>query len=170
MGRSVMTLSGAEAIAYSEFAPDEDNYRDIWYDELKDGFVDPLDDFESWMYKRWELDSEDAWEELVNDYQEQVCEMWPSFEPVEDEWVGQELHVIARNRHSIVTISEYSGIIALCLGADYDRSEFWADPSEIAGIGRAWRQRIAERFEKLGTLNKVGTFSNGSSVYQEVTK
>lgn len=172
MGRSVMTLSGAEAIAYSEFEWDEDSYREIWHNELKDGFVDPLDDFEAWVYKRWADDSEFEWDDLVSNYQEQVCKMWPSFESVEDEWVWDqpEIRIIARNRHSIVTISEYSGIVALCLGADYDRSEFWADPSELAGIGKAWRQRIAERFEKLGTPNKVGTMSNGSSVYQEVTK
>lgn len=172
MGRSVMTLSGADAVAYSEFGPDEDSYRDIWHDELKDGFVDPLDDFESWMLKRWEDDSEDAWDELISDYQERICETWPSFQPVKDwVWNEPELRVIARNRHSIVTISEYNGVVALCLGADYDRSEFWADPSELAGIGKAWRTRIAERFiREFGSLSKVGTFSNGSSIYREVTK
>ena len=168
MGRSVMTLSGADAVAYSEFGPDEDSYREIWHDELKDGFVDPLDDFESWMFKRWGEDSEDDWDELVSDYRKRICELWPSFEPVEGEWVGDELRIIARNRHSIVTISEYSGIVALCLGPDYDRREFFADPSELAGISKHWRQQIAERFEReFSTLNKVGTMSNGSSVYTQ---
>ena len=131
MGRSVMTLSGAEAIAYGEFAPNPDYYSDLYSEDIAEGIIEKDDDFEDYMHRRFERDSEYEWDALVRFYQEQVCEMWPSFEPVEVEWVGDELRVIARNRHSIVTISEYSGIVALCLGADYDRSEFWADPSEL---------------------------------------
>ena len=175
MGRSVMTLNGAEAIAYLTFEPDESFYRELFDDDVADGLVEPEDDFEAYMYRRFEADSEYEWGGLVEYAALEVKRLFPSFELEHEhdnpEWVGRELRVIARNRHSIVTISEYNGVVALCLGADYDRGEFWADPSELAGIGKAWRTRIAELFiREFGSLSKVGTFSNGSSIYREVTK
>ena len=173
MGRSVMTLNGAEAIAYLTFEPDESYYRELFDDDVADGLVEPEDDFEAYMYRRFEADSEYEWGGLVEYAALEVKRLFPSFELADviqqgfPEWVGRELRVIARNAHSIVTISEYSGIVALCLGANYDRSEFWADPSELAGIGKHWRQQVAARFESIGTLSKTGTFSNGTSAYSE---
>ena len=169
MGRSVMTLNGAEAIAYLTFEPDESFYRELFDDDVADGLVEPEDDFDEYMGRKWEEDAAERWAEELDNIADDVCKAWPSFDNVveSDEWVGDELRVIA----SIVTISEYNGVVALCLGADYDRSEFWADPSELAGIGKAWRTRIAELFiREFGSLSKVGTFSNGSSIYREVTK
>lgn len=52
-------------------------------------------------------------------------------------------------------------------GAEANREEFWIDPSPHAGLGHAWRERIADKFRKIGTLSKVGTMSNGESVYTE---
>ena len=173
MGRSVMTLSGADAVAYSEFGPDVLFYSDLFDEDRADGLIDQEADFDEYMGRKWEEDAAERWAEELDNIADDVCKAWPSFDNVveSDEWVGDELRVIARNRHSIVTISEYNGVVALCLGADYDRGEFWADPSELAGIGKAWRTRIAELFiREFGSLSKVGTFSNGSSIYREVTK
>lgn len=170
MGRSVMTLSGAEAIAYSTFEPDASFYSDLYDDDKADGLIEQDADFDDYMASKWEDDAAGVWAEEIDNVAEAIFTTWPSLKNVvaEDEWIGSELRVIARNKHSIVTISEYSGVVALCLGANYDRSEFWADPSELAGIGKAWRQRIAERFEReFGSLSKLGTMSNGGSVYQE---
>lgn len=175
MGRSVMTLAGAEAIAYSEFQPDESFYSDLYDDDKADGLIAEDADFDEYMASKWEDDAAEVWAEEIDNVAEALFSTWPSLKNVvaEDEWIWDqpEIRVIARNKHSIVTISEYNGVVALCLGADYDRSEFWADPSELAGIGKAWRQKISERFEReFGSLSKVGTMSNGGSVYQERAK
>lgn len=171
MGRSVVTLNGAEAIAYLTFEPDESFYRELFDDDVADGLVEPEDDFEAYMYRRFEADSEYEWGGLVEYAALEVKRLFPSFELEHEhdnpEWVGRELRVIARNAHSIVTISEYSGIVALCLGANYDRECYFEDSSEHAGLGKHWRQQVAARFESIGTLSKIGTFSNGTSAYSE---
>src|SRR5690606_18697904 len=91
-------------------------------------------------------------------------ELWPSFTEA-DSWIGQESHVIAENAHSIIAVSEYCGMVSISLGSNYDRQEYWRDHSP--GLGKHWREQVSEKF--LGTfseLTKVGTFSNGESVYE----
>jgi hypothetical protein len=165
-----MTLSGAEAIAYDYLEPDEEYYRERFNEEVEQGFLDEDEDFDNWMWSEYSNgDAADEFQSYLEWVQDTVIEQWTSFEKT-DEWVGNENHVIAQNAHSIVTISEYSGCVAICLGARYDRDGYWEDSTELANLGAHWRKQIANKFEeRFSTLNKIATFSNGESVYTKVS-
>lgn len=162
-----MTLSDS-IVAYQTFEPDEEHYRARWAEDIRDGFADPEDDFETWMYSHWhDADSQYEWEDLVAWIQETVMEMFPSMW-ADDDWIDRELHVIAKNEHSLVTVSEYCGMVAICLGPNFDRESFWYDDRDVAPLGRTWRKQVAPKFtETFSELTKLGTFSDGTSVYKK---
>ena len=154
MGRSVMTLAGA-ITAYTEFEPSH-------YCEVHDGFeCTDIECDES-------CDHSDDYQCELDYYQERVTELWPSFQPA-DSWIGRELHVIAENAHSVIAVAEYCGLISINLGANYDRDSYWADDSELGGLGEHWRKQIAAKFlSTFGEYTKLGTMSNGEGVFQKV--
>lgn len=154
MGRSVMTLGGNAIVAYDEFEPSH-------YCEVHDGFECTDIECDSSCDHSYDY-------QCVLDYiQERATELWPSFEPA-DSWIGNELHVIAENAHSVVAVSEYCGLISINLGAKYDRQQYFADDSEIGGLGEHWRTQISTKFlAAFGTYRKLGTMSNGESVFEK---
>lgn len=169
MGRSVMTVHDATATAYRTFEPDEAYYRQGFEEYAEEGWVDPeVDDFHDWMYGQWYTDQEHEWDALIDWIREEVATRWPSLEPVEDESLpDRETRVLARNRHSAVTIAEYGGVVAVSLIPDYDRGAYWRNPDP--GLGEWWRSQVAPRFlELFREYRRVGTASNGESFYETV--
>ena len=171
MGRSVMTVSDATTIAYRTFEPDEEYYRERWADEIADGLLDHEEDddkaFDTWMWKQWEWDAEYEWDSLVEWIIEDAQALWPSLEDARDdrEWLHDECRVILKNAHSLVTVSEYCGSVAICLAPNYDRHDYFREPF-ANNLGEHWRQQISARFEReLGTMTKLGTLSDGTSAY-----
>ena len=155
MGRSVMTLGGTAIVAYAGVEPSH-------YWEVHDGFECRDNECDS------SCDHIYDYQCVLDYYQERVTELWPSFQPA-DSWVGNELHVIAENAHSIVAVSEYCGLISINLGAKYDRQAYFADDSDIAGLGAHWRAQIESKFlSTFGEYAKLGTMSNGEGVFQKV--
>ncbi len=168
MGRSVMTLSDATATAYQTFGPDEDYYRLGFNEAIAEGYADADDDFEDWLYGPYGAwDSQEDWDWLVEDIQRTLTTLFPSFHTEDNKWIDRELRVLVENEHSLVTISEYGGLVAICLGPNYDRSQYWAAPNErLSPLGEKWRASIEEKFlTTFGEYEKIGTFSNGESVY-----
>ena len=88
-----------------------------------------------------------------------------------DCWLGNEDHVILKNRLAAVTVSEYCGIVAVCLvpymyeyGCRVDDA-----PLSVQCIKNAegrFRKVVAEVFGE--TLVKMGTMSNGVGVFRKV--
>lgn len=79
-----------------------------------------------------------------------------------DKWVGRDDKAILENDFCYLGLSEYCGLVCIWLlpkdGDDYG--------DEQAGLREHWLQQIAGKFHKeFGTLNKVGTFSNGEAVF-----
>lgn len=102
------------------------------------------------------------WDDMVVGFQESIAERWPSFEPA-DEWHDREGRVIAGNTFAQVVVYEYCGLVALCLipHPKHDNEEYAA----------AWCERIKHRFvQRLGTLRKIGTASNGESFFEQVPR
>lgn len=171
MGRSVMTISDATAVAYQTFGPDEDYYRQGFHEAVEEGHLDPEDDFEDWLYGPYGAwDSDADWDDLIYSLTERAEEVLGMEEW--DEYIGDEVRVIAQNEHSILTVSEYEGMVAICLAPKYDRRDYWAEPEgPEADAGREWRERNAEEFLRMfGEYEKIGTFSNGESVYRKAVQ
>ena len=80
-----------------------------------------------------------------------------------DRWVGREDHVILAGELTEISVSEYDGLVAVCLAP--------LDPDEPSH--RHACEHAAPFFNALlraaypsSFLRKVGTFSNGESVYE----
>lgn len=116
-----------------------------------------------------EINDRDDWDMFVEDLQDNVLQ--PRYRSLRkcDRWQDREDHVILENDHFEISVSEYCGCVAVCLAprlVGYDR------------IDRArWSlaERMADNFEKhvqkmfkSCAMAKVGTFSNGESVYQKI--
>lgn len=88
-----------------------------------------------------------------------------------DRWLGRgrsEDHAILENRHAAVSVSEYCGLVAVCLVPE-PRSEYESSPM----IAHHWCKQIEARFRKIVAdtfgleLVHVGTFSNGEAVFRK---
>ena len=111
-------------------------------------------------------DDEWAWDDLLCDLRSIIQERYPSFEDIND-WVGHEYLAILKNAHGMVIVSEYMGLVSVSLGCNPD-----AEQPELS-VG--WCESVAYNFEKLvnkaygeNALTKLGTFSNGGSVYKRI--
>lgn len=153
MGRSVGTHPNAEAVMYLSF---NDYPVEIIGDDGEEshGIVLDLDPFDPWA-------TEFAWEDFKEGVTWLLQDRFPSFERV-DEWVGPEGHVILRNGHAAVVLYEYCGMTSVNL------------VPTSCGLAEAWCRKTAPAFCKalsqdyLTPLRKLGTFSNGESVYERM--
>jgi hypothetical protein len=104
---------------------------------------------------------EDCWyffKESADDVAARLQERWPSFEAA-DRWDNRETRIVAENGLAVVGVSEYCGLTSVSIAV--------SERCERPELARAWIRRMASEFEKMfGTLRKLGTFSNGESVYE----
>lgn len=149
MGRSVSTPSNCEAVAYRDIS----EFGAI-FEELENGDFDydNIVDYDSELGR-------DDFEFFIDGIREEAKANWASFEDCET-WVGNEDRAILENGHAYIGVSEYCGLASI-----------WLVPKEgeFEELSAAWCATIAAKFErKFGEFVKVGTFSNGESVYERV--
>lgn len=144
MGRSVSYLNNAEYVFY--FPTPEYQDEEGQYDESL---------------------GQMAWDDMMADLKAEIKAKLPSYNEC-NKWEGREDHIILRNNLCNIAISEYCGLCSLSIAVrsnDYwDNSHF---ASHHAGHIRKTLEKILSDLG-LTRLEKVGTFSNGESVYQKV--
>lgn len=87
-------------------------------------------------------------------------DQWPSLDYC-DKWLGREDHVLLENNHCYIGVSEYCGLAAIWL--------VYKDDGDYPQLAESWAFRIMPKFEEMySDLRKVGTFSNGESVYEKI--
>jgi hypothetical protein len=80
-----------------------------------------------------------------------------------DRWVGREVHVVLEGELSEVSVSEYDGIVSVCLAPlDPDNQSQTVACSNAA---KYFRELLRAAFPD-NILNKLGTASNGESFYE----
>lgn len=96
---------------------------------------------------------------LLEDIREHVMYKYPDFEAV-DEWEGREVNIILQSPLVEIAISEYRGVISLSVrtleDADQAKASTW--------IEHFFKRAIAP----WAKARKVGSFSNGEAVYEEI--
>lgn len=109
-----------------------------------------------------DLNETDDWDSFTEDLQDNVLAMrYPTMEKC-DRWQDREDHVIMENRQMEVSVSEYCGCVAICLAPrDPDH------PAEAQRRAPAF-ERYIEKMFKSCAMRKLGSFSNGESVYERV--
>jgi hypothetical protein len=143
-GTPILYLAG---ITFGEYVHNDD--PDVERDE--DG--NPVCDY-------WDFD------EFIDDLRNVVLERYPSFYSC-SKWPGREDHALLENKHALLGVSEYCGLISVWIAPDNpDRPEL-AD-AWISSILRNLKAHLIARFRSFACV-KMGTFSNGESVYSRIT-
>lgn len=107
---------------------------------------------------------EAAWDDLIEDIQFFLINRFPSFSKA-DRWPERESHCILDNYLCDIVISEYCGLVSLGVVPtgmdDYEEN--------TTGLAHAWCEKNVVPFvyETWGQLQRLGTMSNGESVYTE---
>ena len=109
-------------------------------------------------------DGDENWTSLIHEIRVTLCSIIPSFEPY-SKWTDRELLCILRNNYSEIVISEYCGLCSL--------SFVMRDDVERPALAEHWMRQVVngidcELLKVLNLVRKVGTFSNGESVYMKV--
>jgi hypothetical protein len=96
-------------------------------------------------------------EYTIEDIREYAKSLWPSFSNC-DKWLDREDHAMLENKHAYIGISEYCGLISV-----------WLVPKNNDNLSSNFCYLIKNKFVKsFSTLNKIGRFSNGESVFEGV--
>lgn len=108
-------------------------------------------------------DEGDAFRDFLDDLRDNVLPtVFPSLSEC-DRWQDREDHVIMENGRCEVSVSEYCGLVAICLAP--------LDPYN--GLDKAWCERAANNFTRKinkmfgkQALHSVGRASNGEQFFQ----
>lgn len=162
MGRSVIPHPNATVTAYATFETSH------WCDEC-----------EEWSYAGEECphapyscafgcDHSDEYREYLQWISDTAREIFPSMSDVDAREVSRwsENYVIAENSHSEISVSEYCGMVAISLAPRSDLADHYWEDTLARTLGETWRKRVSQRFlEQFGEYQKLGTMSNGESVF-----
>ena len=105
------------------------------------------------------IDCEDAddFDGLLDCLRGDLVDVFPSFEDC-DFWVDREDLAILENGHARVVVSEYLGLVSVCLVPNEDP------------LARAWCDQVADTFrtalEGWDTVALIGYASNGEGFYR----
>ena len=116
--------------------------------------------------------SEYDWETFqwfLEDIQTHAKSLWPSFRNC-DRWLDREDHAILENALCYLGVSEYLGLASIWLVPKaYPDSGYFSGNEYIYPLAVNWISRIAPTFHTaFGQYRKVGTFSNGESIYERL--
>jgi len=158
MGRSVSTPSNCEAVARK--------------DTLHFGYPFNEDtqehDFDAGYC---EMQGQDDYEYLKDSILEQAQARWPSFNAVENKWLGNEDKVLLENDLAYIGISEYCGLTAVWLKSKHSELDgsYYAEEASRAPLCEGFVSRISDTFMKMfNEYNQVGAFSNGEVLLEKV--
>jgi hypothetical protein len=145
MGRSVSTPRDAIVAYY-----DVSEHGHGWDDE------NDCVDYDNYC----EFQAEDDWNHFKEWMVEKVKDLFPSMTECK-EWVGREDLAIAENQLAYFGVSEYCGCAAVWVVA---KEDYYGNENPLA---EHWVNKIAKKFHtNFGEYTRVGTFSNGESVYE----
>lgn len=113
-------------------------------------------------------DAQYEFESFIEDLQDNVLQ--PRYKSMSkcDRWQDREDHVIMENSQVEVSVSEYCGCVAICLApkfGDYN-DDAWNE-AQAHRMANNFQKHVQKMFKSCA-MAKVGTFSNGESVYQKI--
>ena len=152
MGRSVDYLNNALQVSYFQwpliesYNDETDEYEQT--DEYEDGYI------------------------VTENIQESIISEFPEYE-YSKKWDGRETAIILTGYGTEIGLSEYCGLATLSIRIDenelayYEQDEYNEQYDKIeAWINENWA-KISQGYNQ---YNKIGTFSNGESVYEKNNK
>lgn len=144
MGRSVDYLNNALKVAYFPWPTLE------VYDEETDTYKE-TDEFEDSYF-------------VVENIQQYIMSEYPEFE-CSSKWDGRETRILLEGYKVQIGLSEYCGLASLSIRIDEDELDYETFEDDMDAVSE-WIDTHWENISKpWSTLNKIGTFSNGESIY-----
>jgi hypothetical protein len=146
MGRSVDYLSNAERVNYFQWPTlwvyDEDTDQDVETDELWDAA------------------------DIIADIRETITSNYPGFDPC-SRWDGRETHIILEGYGVEIGLSEYCGLATLSVRVNESILNYFDTDEEAYQVATNWiHENWDQASEHWNQYRKIGTFSNGESVYE----
>lgn len=113
----------------------------------------------------------DEFQWWLEDISEYAKTLWPSFADA-DKWLSREDHAILENGLCYLGVSEYCGLASIWLVAkEYSNDGYSSFDVNIQPLAENFIRRIAPRFHvAFGQFRKIGTFSNGEAIYENIRK
>ena len=114
------------------------------------------------VYLNPELESSDDFDFFLEDLRDNVLPKILPSPSKANRWSGREDHVIADGAHYEVSVSEYNGLVAICLAPlDVDNEE---DVEWCGANADDFRDKLNKVFRSCA-LNRMGTASNGEAFF-----
>lgn len=117
-----------------------------------------------YLHPEFEGGDDYAFQDFIDDLKDNVlCPKYPSLCAC-DRWSGREDHVVLENSQVEISISEYCGLVAVCLAP--------LDPGNAFQLAVAERMsksfhKTLHRMFKSCALESIGRMSNGEQVFQQ---
>ena len=110
------------------------------------------------------------WDYFYENLLDIIQEKYPSLESIidEDKFYGREGRIIAQNNHSEIIVCSYFNMVSVNICVQDDAYEY-----NLENLAQRWcnsvENNIAKLLQKSGynVLNRIGTMSNGVSVYEK---
>jgi hypothetical protein len=144
MGRSVDYLSNATKVLYIKYETEYEN---------EDGEM---------------VDDEFAFDDLHDNIISVIKELYPSFKDVDGRYDGRETRIILENRIVEIGISEYCGLVSISARPNQHADEYGKHGLAESFINKIWDKLQKELNKYADVLNRVGGFSDGTSVYSKL--
>jgi hypothetical protein len=166
MGRSVSQPSNTVAVCYRDVSNHgKQDYCHECDRELNS--LDICDECErDYSIEFDEFQAQDDWNYFIEWIRQEAQDRWPSLDEC-DTWLDREDHAILENGHCWIGVSEYCGLASIWLVSKAEQHlNNW--DHNLVNLATRWCDQIEPNFRKLfDEYQKLGTFSNGESVYQK---
>ena len=174
MGRGVSYLNRAHTIVYYDVSwmgmeqvstcpKCGEDYYHPYEDESEPDTVECCG--ETLVYSDEYREGHDDWTWFIEDLTDQFIAKYPSLEPC-DNWEGNEDHIFLENELIEVGVAEYCGLASVSMRAK-NSNEFWDCPGKLNFANRMESYVGVWVDKTLGDYNRVGGFSDGTSVYEK---
>lgn len=125
--------------------------------------VNYLNDAESVIYfDNSNIEEEFEWMDFEEDIKCQLKQIAPSLESLKEVWEGNEVKIILENVFCQIGISDYCGLSSVSIKVHND-----IENQGTLNCAIYWINKILPKFENLGKLRKMGTFSNGEGIFEK---
>lgn len=108
------------------------------------------------------------WDEYKNDILNTFQQIAPSLCECKPKWHNNEVCQFAENSLVTVWLSDYCGLISISF---VPKEEGYCTGKYIEGLAKHWIDQVIPKLRKSlvpNVLNKIGTFSNGESIYEKL--
>lgn len=118
-----------------------------------------------YLHPEFEDGDEFAWSDFIEDLRANVLqEKFPSLREC-DRWQDNEDHIILENSQVEVSVSEYCGLVSVCLAPLDDGNGFHVAVAERLAV--SFQKCLHKAFGK-SALRSCGHMSNGEQVFERV--